>query len=150
MTSFSYLSIAQRRESPLHLASHNGHSQAVQLLHQYGADIHATNKVRLAVPAMMMALGGKSVNDPRTWTLKKACYCNVESLVLSYKALIYTVDQGIMSTALISCTQWGDTPLHVASSAGQTETVRSLLQLGADAGATNEVLLHSSTQLCLP
>lgn len=40
--------------------------------------------------------------------------------------------------------QWGDTPLHSASSAGQTATVQFLLQLGADPSATNEVL-HGNT-----
>jgi ankyrin repeat protein len=106
--------------TPLHLAAHFGHTEAIQALLDAGADVHAWSTNDLANQPLHAAVAGGNAG--------------AVSLLLSRGADVNATQHG------------GWTPLQAAAQSGHLEILRLLLEHGADASATNG---EGSTALAL-
>ncbi|RYE14430.1 MAG: ankyrin repeat domain-containing protein [Rickettsiales bacterium] len=139
-------------QTPLHIASREGHNDIVTALLKSGAYINATD-ISGKTPLHIAVENGH--NNIVTKLLSAEAYVNATDK-FGYTALHYAAEKGntnivkelLSKGAYVNATnEHGKTPLHLAAEAGRTETVKVLLERdGIKVNAANK---HGGTPLHL-
>jgi hypothetical protein len=150
------ISRAKRAKSPLHVAAANGHSAAIQVLLQYGANVFVTNADKVPPVHVAASFPGSSastmlaaliaemkkrvksptiVRDGRRQTLLHACARggNVQAMQLLLSDLNSNFAQDETSRLnFVNCIdRWNRTPLHWAILNDHYDAAQTLLEAGA-------------------